>query len=353
MATVMAHSLSYDALLLLSFGGPEGPDDVMPFLRNVTRGRHVPDSRLMAVSHHYAEFGGVSPINAQNRALKAAIEADFTGHDIALPVYWGNRNWSPYVEDVVAQMAADGVRRALVFVTSAYASYSACRQYLEDLDRAREAVGPGAPELHKLRHYFDHPGFIEPQRDAVRAALADIPEPRHATTRLIFVAHSIPESMAESAGPEGGLYVAQLRAAAELIASAADGFGWDLAYSSRSGPPKIPWLGPDVGDLLVDLATSDGTRQTTDVIVVPVGFISDHIEVRWDLDVEAKETADGLDIRFHRTEPPASDPRFVAMVRELVQEQVDTAARKRALSPLGPSHDICPKGCCLQRDVRG
>ncbi len=333
----------YDALLLLSFGGPEGPDDVMPFLANVTRGRNVPPERLEAVAAHYHHFGGSSPINEQNRALLAAIRAEFEAHGIELPVYWGNRNWTPYVADTVAAMAADGVRRALVFVTSAYASYSACRQYQDDLASAAAAIGAEAPALEKLRHFFDHPGFIEPQRDGVQAALTAIGPDRRGATRLVFVAHSIPTAMAERAGPSGGLYVAQLTAAAGLVAAAAPDIRWTLAYSSRSGPPTTPWLEPDVNDALRDIAR-DGAG---DVIVVPLGFVSDHIEVRWDLDVEAAATAAEVGMRFHRTDPPAADPRFVAMVRELVVERLDPAAPRRALSALGPSHDICPQGCCL------
>jgi ferrochelatase len=332
----------YDALLLLSFGGPEGPDEVMPFLRNVTEGRGVPDDRLAVVAEHYRHFGGVSPINAQNRALLAAVRDELAAHHIDLPVYWGNRNSAPYVGDIVARMTADGIRRALVFVTSGYSSYPACRHYQDDLAMARDAVGAGAPELLKLRHFFDHPGFIDPQRDAVAAAVAAVDETCHPSTRLVFVAHSIPQAMARTAGPDGGLYVAQLRAAAELIAAAASGLGWELAYSSRSGPPAVPWLEPDVNDLLRSLAD----QGVTDVIAVPVGFISDHIEVRWDLDVEAAQTAAAVGIRFRRTAPPASDPRFVAMVRELVQERLDGTVPKRALSELGPGFDVCPVGCC-------
>jgi ferrochelatase len=315
----------------------------MPFLANVVRGRDVPAARLQAVADRYQQFGGVSPINAQNRELLAAIRDDLTAHGIDLPVYWGNRNWHPYVEDAVAEMAAAGVRRALVFVTSAYSSYSACRQYLDDLQRARAAVGDTAPELHKLRHYFDHPGFVEPQADAVRNAVADIAPDRRATTRLVFVAHSLPVAMAVGAGPDGGLYTAQLAAAAELIASAgAPGIGWDLAYCSRSGPPSVPWLEPDINAHLEALA-ADGV---TDVIVVPAGFVSDHFEVQWDLDTEAAATAARLRLRFARTPTPSTDPRFVAMVRELVQERRDPSAPRRALSALGPSHDVCPSGCC-------
>jgi ferrochelatase len=335
-------SLSYDALLVLSFGGPEGPDEVMPFLENVTRGRDVPRERLESVAQHYLHFGGISPINAQNQALVAAISADFAAHGIDLPVFWGNRNWSPYVDDVVREMADAGIRKALVFVTSAYASFSACRQYQDDLAGATGALGATAPDLHKLRHFFDHPGFITPQMDAVAAATDRIGTDFRATTRLLFVAHSIPDAMAAAAGPQGGLYVAQLEAAASLVAAAAPGVGWELAFSSRSGPPTVPWLRPDVDDALRALAE----QGATEVVVVPIGFVSDHIEVRWDLDVEAAATAKKLGLGFTRTDPPASDPRFVAMVRELVQERLDPTEPRRALSALGPSHDICPAGCC-------
>jgi ferrochelatase len=333
----------YDALLLLSFGGPEGPDEVMPFLENVTRGRGVPPERLEAVAAHYLHFGGVSPINQQNRDLLQAISKDFDDHGLALPVYWGNRNWRPYLADTVRTMAADGVRRALVLVTSAYASYSACRHYQDDLAVARATVGDSAPQLDKLRHFFDHPGFVEPQVDAVRAAVAALDPARRDTCRLVFTAHSIPESMAQAAGPDGNLYVAQLREAARLIAAAGGpGLAWDLVYQSRSGSPRTPWLGPDVGDHLQTLA-GDGV---TDVIVVPVGFVSDHLEVMWDLDVEAGQAAAGLGMGFVRTATPGTDPRFVTMVRELVAERLNPACPKRALSPLGPSYDICPVECC-------
>ncbi|HVS67970.1 MAG TPA: ferrochelatase [Mycobacteriales bacterium] len=333
--------MTYDALLVLSFGGPEGPDDVMPFLENVTRGRGVPAERLREVAEHYLHFGGVSPINAQNRALVAAVTDDFAAHGIELPVYSGNRNWAPYVGDVVAEMAAAGVRNALVFVTSAYASYSACRQYQNDLAGAASGLGTTAPQLHKLRHYFDHPGFITPQMDSV-ADVVDHIDPDRSTIRLLFVAHSVPDAMAAAAGPAGGLYVAQLEAAASLVAAAAPGVRWELAFSSRSGPPTVPWLGPDVDEALRTVAATGAT----DVVVVPIGFVSDHIEVRWDLDVAAAGTAAKLGLRFHRTDPPAADPRFVAMVRELVVERLDRAAPRRALSALGPSHDVCPPGCC-------
>ena len=344
--------MTYDALLLLSFGGPEQESDVMPFLANVVRGRGVPRDRLLGVAEHYRHVGGRSPINDQNRALLAAIRVELSAHDVELPVYWGNRNWHPFVEDTVAEMTRDGVRRALVLVTSAYSSYSGCRQYQEDLARAARAAGPDAPELHKIRHFFDHPGFIDPQADAVRAAVAAIEPARLATTRLVFTAHSIPTSMARQAGPaalvgeltpDQGLYVVELREAARLVAAAgAPEVDWGLAWQSRSGPPSVPWLEPDVNDHLVALAATG----VTDVVVVPVGFVSDHVEVLWDLDVEARETAERLGLGFARTRSPGTDPRFVAMVRELVTERLDPSAPKRALSPVGPSHDTCPLGCC-------
>jgi ferrochelatase len=333
----------YDAFLLLSFGGPESQPEVMPFLQNVTSGRGVPTERLAEVAEHYQHFGGISPINGHNRALIAALRAEFDAHDLALPIYWGNRNWRPYLVDTVRAMATDGVRRAIVFVTSAYSSYSSCRQYQDDLAAASQAVGETAPQFDKVRHFFDHPGFVDPHVDAVRAALATVDVARRATTRLAFTAHSIPVTMAEAAGPDGQLYVRQLRAASQLIAAAAaPDLAWDLVFQSRSGPPSVPWLGPDINDHLRALAAVG----TTDVITVPVGFVSDHLEVQWDLDVEAAATAAELGLGFARTSTPGTDPRFVGMVRELVEERREPSAPKRALSPLGPAHDRCPAGCC-------
>jgi ferrochelatase len=326
-------SPEYDALLLLSFGGPEGPEDVLPFLENVVRGRGVPRERLLDVAEHYTHFGGVSPINDQNRALLAAIR-----EVVDLPVHWGNRNWHPLVEDTVAAMRDDGVRRALVFVTSAYTSYSGCRQYQDDLVRARAAVGPDAPELDKLRHYFNHPGFVEPAADGVRAALESLPD-----ARLVFTAHSIPQSMEDTSGPGGHLYTAQLREAARLVTESVrgEGAGFDVVWQSRSGPPSVPWLEPDINDHLAALA-SDGVGA---VVVSPIGFVSDHVEVLWDLDEEAAATAAKLGLGYARAATVGTDPRFVAMVRELVDER-RSGAPARALGPMGPSHDVCPFDCC-------
>jgi ferrochelatase len=335
---------TYDALLLLSFGGPERPEDVVPFLNNVTRGRGVPSERLAEVAEHYYQFGGVSPINQQCRDLLAAIRADFADHGLDLPVYWGNRNWHPMLVDTVAQMRNDGVRRALAFVTSAYAGYSSCRQYLEDIANARAAIGPDAPVIDKLRQYWDHPGFVEPHIDAVRAARATLGSVDPATTRLVFTAHSIPTAMAASAGPEGGRYEAQLRETARLVAeAAAPDLLYDLVWQSRSGPAHVPWLEPDINDHLAALA-DEGVRA---VVVSPIGFVSDHLEVVWDLDTEAAGTAKRLGLDYVRAATPGTDPRFVAMVRELVLERLDPQhpAPRRRLGAL-PTWDSCAPGCC-------
>jgi ferrochelatase len=339
----------YDAFLLVSFGGPEGPDDVMPFLRNVTRGRGVPDERLAEVAEHYRHFGGVSPINAQCRALLAALQIEFATAGVTLPIYWGNRNWDPYLEHTVRNMRDAGVARAIAFVTSPYGSYSSCRQYLDDIEWARTQVGAGAPVIDKIRHYHDHPGHIEPHVDAVRAALATLPAGRRGSTRLVFTAHSIPVSMAGSAGPTGGRYEAQLREVAALVAAAAaPDLPWDLVWQSRSGPPQVPWLVPDVSDHLGTLAAAG----TTGVVVSPIGFISDHLEVVWDLDTEAAATAKRLGLDFARAATPGTDPRFVAMIRELVVERTTPGSPRRALGTV-PTWDACPMGCCQATATTG
>lgn len=294
---------TYDALLVLSFGGPEGPDDVLPFLENVVRGRGVPRERLLEVAEHYRSFGGVSPINQQNRDLVAALRPV-----VDVPVYWGNRNWHPFGEDTVRQMHADGIRRAAVFATSAFAGYSSCRQYYEDI--ARISV-EGGPELVKMRHFGDHPGFVAAMADHARQALARLGRD---DARLVFTAHSIPESMARTAGPSGGLYEAQLRRSAALVNEALGRTGpWDLVWQSRSGPPQVPWLEPDVLDHLrkVDAPA---------VVLVPIGFVSDHMEVVYDLDTEARQLARELGLPLERAATAGTHPRFVQMVRELMEE---------------------------------
>ena len=332
---------AYDAFLLLSFGGPEGPDDVLPFLENVTRGRGIPRERLAEVAGHYRAYGGVSPINGQCRQLLEAAGAAFAACGIELPLYWGNRNWHPLLADTVAAMAADGVKRALAFVTSAYGSYSSCRQYLEDIERARAAV-PDAPRIDKLRQYFNHPGFVEPFADAARSAAESLPLPVQGVYDLVFTAHSIPEAMAGASGPTGGAYPRQLAEASRLVAERLGrGDSWRLAYQSRSGPPSVPWLGPDIGECLTELAEAGSSG----VVVVPVGFISDHMEVVFDLDVEAARHAERLGLPLARAATPGTDPRFIAMITELVSERQD-GLPPRALGELGPTLGVCGSGCC-------
>jgi ferrochelatase len=331
----------YDAFLLLSFGGPEHPDDVMPFLRNVTRGRGVPDGRLLEVAEHYYHFGGVSPINQQCRDLLAGVEA-------GLPKYWGNRNWHPMLADTVAQMRDDGITSALAFATSAYGGYSSCRQYWEDIAAARAKVGPGAPAITKLRQFHDHPGFVHPHADAVTAALATLDPARRATTRLVFTAHSIPLSMAQSAGPTGGRYTAQLQETATLVHGlSAPDLTWDLVWQSRSGPPQVPWLEPDINHHLAELTE----KGVTDVVVSPIGFVSDHLEVIWDLDNEALETARKLGLGYARAATPGTDRRFLDMIRSLVRERTDDEPQQR-LGTL-PVWDVCPADCCRAPARRG
>jgi ferrochelatase len=339
----------YDAFLLVSFGGPEGPADVIPFLQNVTAGRGVPPERLEQVAEHYYRFGGVSPINQQCRDLLAAVEKDFAASGINLPIYWGNRNWEPYLSDTLAQMTADGIGRALAFVTSAYSSYSSCRQYLDNIERARENAGEAAPRVDKIRQFYNHPGFIGPHAAAVAQAASTLPAEDF---DLVFTAHSIPAGMSAASGPAGGAhpgaahpggaYPAQLAEAARLVAAEL-GYDrpWQLAYSSRSGPPSQPWLEPDINDCLADLAAG-GSRA---VVVSPIGFISDHMEVRFDLDVEAAQTAAAHGLAFARAATPGTDPRFVAMISELVRERLDDTA-PAVLGDLGPGANLCPPGCC-------
>jgi ferrochelatase len=335
----------YDAVMLVSFGGPEGPDDVLPFLRNVTAGRGVPEARLAAVAEHYQHFGGVSPINAQCRELLDALRREFAAAQLDLPLYWGNRNWHPYLAETVATMRSDGVQRALAFVTSPFGSFSSCRQYLDDIAAARAEVGPDAPVIDKIRHYHDHPGYVRPHADAVRAALSSLSDMDAGDVRLVFTAHSVPSTMDTSSGPDGYRYSEQLRETAQLVATEAAPVGeWDLVWQSRSGPPHVPWLAPDINDHLESLAV-DGVRG---VVVSPIGFISDHIEVLWDLDTEAAQTAQRLGLRFARAATPGADPRFVAMVRDLVAERIDPAAPRARLGVL-PVWDQCPAGCCQAR----
>ncbi len=341
----------YDAFLLISFGGPESTDDVIPFLENVTRGRNIPRERLAEVGEHYYLFNGISPINQQCRDLIEAVRVDFSANGMDLPIYWGNRFWAPMLTDTVAQMAKDGVRRVVAMATSAYCNYSSRRVYYNDIAAAREAVGPDAPEIELIRPFYDHPGFIEPLVEHVRAALERLPEDRRADARLLFSAHSIPTAMAEASGaPEhgygpGGAYVAQLTEVARLVAERlGGGHRYELVYQSRSGPPSQPWLEPDINDRLEELA-EDGV---TAVAVIPYGFVSDHMEVVYDLDHEARETADRLGIDFVRASSPGTHPRFVSMMRELITEQADPRSEPVRLSGL-PECRCGSADCCGPR----
>jgi len=334
---------AYDALLLVSFGGPERPEDVMPFLENVLRGKPVPRERMLEVAEHYYRLGGVSPINAQNRALIGALEAELQARGPNLPIYWGNRNWPPLLADALGQMAADGVRRGLAFFTSAFSSYSGCRQYLENIAQAQAEVGPSAPRIDKLRAFYNHPGFIEATADRVQAALDQIPAPRRAGADLIFTAHSIPVAMANHCR-----YEAQLQEACRLVAGQLGRGDWRLAYQSRSGPPSQPWLSPDILDLLRQRAAEQAPGgHTNDVVVAPIGFISDHMEVLFDLDVEAQDLCRELGLNMVRAATVGIHPKFVAMIRELIVERLDPLAERRALGALGPCHDVCAADCCL------
>ena len=342
MATVRCRTgkttQSYDALLIVSFGGPEGPDEVIPFLENVLRGRNVPRQRLLEVAKHYEHFGGISPLNSQNRALVAALQTELQQQGIRLPVYWGNRNWRPFLAEALRKMQADGVRHALGFFTSAFSSYSGCRQYLENIATAQAELGPGAPQIDKLRAYFNHPGFIESMIERVAEALRQFPNEngRH-SAQLVFTAHSIPLAMSEKCP-----YEQQLRDACQLVAAAVGQPNWQLVYQSRSGPPSQPWLEPDINDHLHKLAAD----HVHDVVVVPIGFLSDHIEVLYDLDLEAKHTAETLGINLIRAKTVGTHPRFVQMICELISERMNAEIERPALGAFGPSPDVCPPDCC-------
>ncbi len=324
----------YDAILVVSFGGPEKPEDVIPFLENVLRGRNVPRERMMAVAEHYYHFGGKSPINDQNRALIDSLEKLLAADGPHLPIYWGNRNWHPMLADTLRRMREDGVKRALAFFTSAYSSYSGCRQYRENIAAARMEIGEGAPEIDKLRAFYNHPGFLGPVAENLKAALAEFPEERRRSAHIAFTAHSIPTAMAETSR-----YVEQLSEACRLVASAVGIAGWKLVYQSRSGPPTQSWLDPDICDHLRASGHSH-------VVICPIGFISDHLEVLYDLDTEAAAVSAELGIHMVRAATVGTHPDFIRMIRDLIFERIDTTAPRLALGVPGPSHDVCPVDCC-------
>jgi len=327
---------TYDALILVSFGGPEGPDDVMPFLENVLKGRDVPRQRMLKVAEHYMAFGGVSPINEDNRALISLLERELAEHDMSLPIYFGNRNWHPMLSDTLEQMKQDGVRRALAIVTSGYGSYSSCRQYLENLEEARKGIGEGAPEVDKMRLFFNHPGFLESMVACTQRALVQVDEERRQDCRLLFTAHSLPLSMAV-----GCRYAEQLEETARFVAAESGISNWQLVYQSRSGSPHQPWLEPDICDAIRESA-GDGTR---DIVVVPVGFISAHMEILFDLDTEARELCEQLDIKMVRADTVGHEPRFITMLRELIEERIGEKDRLAVGDLAAPPH-ACVADCC-------
>lgn len=322
---------------MVSFGGPEKPEDVAPFLEHVLAGKRVPPERVEMVAERYRQLQGKSPINDQMRRLVEALRAELTGRDMDVPVYWGNLHWHPFLVETLQEMKDAGVRRALAFVTSAYSSFSSCRKYLDAIREARAELGEGAPEVDKLRAFYNHPGFIEPMAERVQDALKKIPADRRGSARIAFTAHSIPVAMAEASR-----YVEQLEEACRLVAERVGTDRWQLVYQSRSGPPDEPWLEPDILDHLEALSDIG----CADVVVAPIGFVSDHMEVLWDLDVEAAKLCEELGLNMVRAGAVGTHPEFVAMIRELVQERTGEVQKRRALGTHGPPQDECPPGCC-------
>lgn len=336
----------YDAVLLVSFGGPESRDDVIPFLENVLRGKPVPRERLLEVAEHYYHFEGVSPINQQCRELMSALRQELDRAGISLPIYWGNRNWHPLLTDTLREMSQQGVRRALAFFTSAYSSYSGCRQYRENIIAAREQTGPDAPIVDKIRVFYNHPTFIEVNADAVRRAQTQLPAEARERAHLLFTAHSIPNLMADNCR-----YVAQLqetcRLVSEFLGWPAD--RWQLVYQSRSGRPQDPWLEPDI----LEAVSQRANAGVSGVVIAPLGFISDHMEVLYDLDWEARQKCEELGLPMARAATAGTDPRFIAMIRELIAERLGLTDEKRAIGQYPANHDVCPENCCLYPLPRG
>lgn len=330
--------MSYDAILVVSFGGPESPEDVIPFLENVLRGRNIPRERMLAVAEHYYHFDGKSPINQQVRELISALKEELAQHGHKLPVYWGNRNWHPLLADTLRQMKQDGIRRAMAFVTSAYSSYSGCRQYREDIARAQAEVGDGTLQIDKLRAFFNHPGFIDATVDRLRDALAQIPTNARANLQIAYTAHSVPLSMANTSD-----YVRQLEEVRKLVSQRLGISNDALVYQSRSGAPGQPWLEPDILDHLREVKSRN---LASAVAIAPISFISDHMEVLYDLDIEAHQLCDGLALPVVRAKTVGVHPKFIAMIRELIEERINPQAERRAMGSLGPRSDVCAEDCC-------
>jgi ferrochelatase len=336
--------MNCDAILIVSFGGPESREEVIPFLENVLRGRNIPRERMLAVAEHYYHFEGKSPINEQTRELISALEAELKRNGPNLPIYWGNRNWHPFLADTMRKMKQDGIRRAVGFVTSAYSSYSSCRQYQEDIAGAQRAVGSGAPEVDKLRAFFNHPAFVEATVERVRDALLAIPADAQRNVQVIYTAHSIPLSMANTSD-----YVKQLEEVRRLVSLALAQKNDALVYQSRSGAPGQPWLGPDILDYLRD---GKARNLASAVVLAPISFISDHMEVLYDLDVEAHQLCLSLGLPMTRARTPGVYPKFVGMIRELILERMNPESERLAVGSLGPRPDTCPENCCPAPQTR-
>ncbi len=355
--------MKYDALLVVSFGGPESKEEVIPFLENVLRGRNIPRERMVIVAEHYYHFEGKSPINQQTRELIAALQAELEQHGPKLPIYWGNRNWHPFLPETLRKMQQDGIRRALAFVTSAYSSYSGCRQYREDIARAQSEVGlsqdglcqsdPGAPQVDKLRPFFNHPAYIEATVERVRDAVQAVPASARQNAQIVYLAHSIPLSMANTCD-----YVKQLEEVRRLVSEALgyrnDAHAGDvhadevhksdaLVYQSRSGAPGQPWLEPDILDYLRRVKAEN---LASAVVLAPISFVSDHMEVLYDLDVEARQLCDALALPMTRAKTMGVHPKFIGMIRQLILERMNPGAERRAVGSLGPRPNVCAEDCC-------
>jgi ferrochelatase len=330
--------MNYDAILVVSFGGPESKQDVMPFLENVLRGRNIPRERMLTVAEHYYHFEGRSPINQQTRDLIAAVQAEMEQSGVRLPVYWGNRNWHPLLAETLEKMKQDGRRRAIGFVTSAYSSYSGCRQYREDIARAQRAVGSGAPEVDKLRAFFNHPGFVEATVERVREALQDVPADARKNVQVVYTAHSVPESMANTSD-----YVKQLEEVRRLVSEAIGHQNDRLVYQSRSGAPGQPWLGPDILEYLREVKAAN---LVSAVVLAPIGFISDHMEVLYDLDIEARQLCDVLGLPMTRAKTVGIHPKFITAIRQLILERMYPTLERRVVGGLGARADVCAEDCC-------
>jgi protoporphyrin/coproporphyrin ferrochelatase len=336
--------MNYDAILVVSFGGPESKEDVLPFLENVLRGRNIPRERLLVVADHYYHFDGKSPINDQTRELIAELEAELELHGPKLPVYWGNRNWHPFLAETLQKMKREGIRRALAFVTSAYSSYSGCRQYREDIARAQSEVGSGAPEVDKIRSFFNHPLFIEATVERVRDALQAIRARARENVQIVYTAHSIPLSMANTSD-----YVKQLEEVRRLVSKALGHTNDVLVYQSRSGAPGQPWLEPDILEYLHEVKAKN---LASAVVLAPISFVYDHMEVLYDLDVEARRLCESLSLPMSRAKTVGVHPKFIAMIRELILERMDPTRERRTLGLLGPRPDVCAENCCPAPQLR-